>query len=814
MEQLRRAARTEPAPEPQARALALGRMLVAAGALGLVGLAAAGGRGLPLGILATLSVASIVVGALVLRYGPRLPPQAFHGLLAAGWLAVGAATHLAGGGNAGMAMGILAVWAALYAGLFFTPVATALHTTGAVGVVAAGLAAGGEEWVFEVVWLAGVAAVVGGVTNWMSYRRVPARLDALTGLPGHRGLADVLEARMREARDAETPLTLGLIDLDDFSNVNRVEGPGAGDRLLRSCVHQWQPRLPPGATLARRGSDEFVVVLPGYVLAEGRELIESLRGGLDAPVTCSAGVTAWFPDDTQSLLLARADTALYAAKVAGRDRTEVAGEDFEWLAELRRALDADDADDADEIVVHYQPVHAVDDGRLVALEALVRWQHPERGLLAPGAFLPTAEAGGVMHQLGRRVLHLVCGQLRQWHDRYPQHERLRVSINLSPAQLVHPRVLADIEEALRDHGLGADSLYLEVTEGALADEDVETVAVLWELKDRGIRLALDDFGTGHSSLSRLRSLPFDVIKIDRSFVRPLGSEDASGEALFSVIVRMAESLGMLAVAEGVETERELAVVARHGATYAQGFLLGRPAPPEEIEHRLAASAGARPARGEGAVEAGAPDEPLLAADRPAAFDPPAVAGQAATHRAGPTGDQGTDPGAYPGLDPAGRRVLRSLLAHVVGATGMEVAYVSEVDLSAGEQRVLAVHHAPDHVLRVEEGTRVDWHASICRHALLDLAGDDRMGTDGGQVELTSPVVAGGLVRTYATAPVKLSDGTLFGTVCAISSAPVEIDAGATRLLEFVARLVGAQVEHPRSHGGGGGGDTGHGAARP
>jgi diguanylate cyclase (GGDEF)-like protein len=803
MEQLRRAApRTAPAPEPQARALALGRMLLAAGALGLVGLAAAGGRGLPLEILAAVSVASIVVGALVLRYGPRLPPEAFHALLAGGWLTVGVATHLAGGGKVGMAMGLLAVWAALYAGLFFTPLATALHTTGAVAVVAAGLAVGGEAWVFEAVWLAGVAGMVGGVTSWMSYRRVPARLDALTGLPGHRGLADVLETRMREARESEAPLTLGLLDLDDFSNLNRAEGPRAGDRLLRDCVHQWQPRLPATATLARRGSDEFVVVLPGYGLAEGRELIESLRQDLDAPVTCSAGVTAWTPDDTQSLLLARADTALYAAKLAGRDRTEVAGEDTEWLAELRRALRAG------EIVVHYQPLHAVDDGRLVALEALVRWEHPDRGLLSPGAFLPTAEAGGVMHELGRRVLHLACGQLREWQDRYPHHARLRVSVNLSPDQLVHPRVLADVEDALREHDLGADSLYLEVTEGALADEDVETVAVLWELKDRGIRLALDDFGTGHSSLSRLRSLPFDVIKIDRSFVRPLGSDDASGQALFSVIVRMAESLGMSTVAEGVETERELAIVAHHGAAYAQGFLLGRPAPPEEIERRLATSAGARQAR-----ESSDVPEPPPAPDAPPVGPPrPEPEGRGST--VGPSTSSRVAEPAPQALDPAERRVLRSLLAHVVGATGLEVAYVSEVDLGAGVQRVLAVHHAEDHVLRVEEGARVDWHASICRHALLDLTGDDRTAAAGAQVELTSPLVAGGAVRAYATAPIKLSDGTLFGTVCAISSQPLEIDAGASRLLEFVARLVAAQVEHPRTRSAGPGGDAGPAAGRP
>jgi diguanylate cyclase (GGDEF)-like protein len=803
MQQLRRGAhRTPPAPEPQARALALGRMLLAGGALGLVALGAAGGRGLPRETLAALGVASIVVGVVVLRSGARLPPQAFHVLLVAGWLTVGVSTHLAGGGNAGMAMGLLAVWAALYAGLFFTPVATALHTTGAVVVVAAGLAAGGGQWVYEAVWLAGVAGMVGGVTSWMSYRRVPARLDALTGLPGHRGLADVLETRMREARESETPLALGLLDLDDFSNFNRAEGPRAGDHLLRDCVHQWHTRLPSAATLARRGSDEFVVVLPGYGLAEGRELLEGLRQGLDAPVTCSAGVTACTPDDTQSLLLARADTALYAAKLGGRDRTEVAGEDTEWLAELRRALHAG------EIVVHYQPLHAVDDGRLVALEALVRWQHPERGLLSPGAFLPTAEAGGVMHQLGRRVLHLACGQLKQWHERYPHHERLRISVNLSPDQLVHPRVLADIQDALREHGLGADSLYLEVTEGALADEDVETVAVLWELKDQGIRLALDDFGTGHSSLSRLRSLPFDVIKIDRSFVRSLGSDDASGEALFSVIVRMAESLGMSTVAEGVETERELAIVAHHGAAYAQGFLLGRPAPPEQIEHRLATSTGARDARTTAGAPAPAPavDEPLIGPRRVDAEGPPEAAESPTASR--------TAAAAREGLHPAERRVLRSLLAHVVGATGLEVAYVSEVDLSAGEQRVLAVHHAADHVLQVEEGSRVDWHASICRHALLDLSGDDRSGTGGALVELTSPLVRGGAVRSYATAPVKLSDGTLFGTVCAISSEVVEIDAGATLLLEFVARLVAAQVEHPRPWGGAARGEAGPGGEGP
>jgi diguanylate cyclase (GGDEF)-like protein len=659
----------------------------------------------------------------------------------------------------------------LYAGLFFTPAATALHTLGAVTVVGVGLAGHGEPWAFEIIWLAGVAGMVGGVTNWMSYRRARSRLDALTGLPGHRGLADVLEARMREARESETPLTVGLLDLDDFRKVNRVKGPGGGDQLLRECVAQWQRELPAGATLARRGSDEFVAVLPGHGLAEGREVVERLRSGLRAPVTCSAGVTVCAADDTQSMLLARADTALYAAKVAGRDRIEVAGEDTEWLADLRRALRSD------EIVAHYQPVHAVDDGRLVALEVLVRWEHPDRGLLAPATFLPTAEAGGAIHLLGRRVLHLACEQLAHWREHHPQHAGLRVSINLSTEQLGHPLLLADVEDALREHELAPESLFLEVTEGSLADDHVETVAVLWELKERGVRLAIDDFGTGHSSLSRLRSLPFDVIKIDRSFVQPLGGSDASAEALFSVIVRMAESLGMSTVAEGVETEAELEVVARHGAAYAQGFLLGRPMPAEEVEQRLAASAGAD------VVREGAP------APAPAVIDVTSAETPAPAR-----------PSTPPFVDRAERRVLRSLLAHVVTATGFEVAYVTRVDLAEGVQHVLAVHHAEEHSLWVEEGAWVDWQASICRHALLDLAGDASGSPDDTQAEVTSPLVDGHPVRSYATAPIQFSDGVLFGTVCAISAQPIEVDAAATRLLEFVARLVAAQIEDLRARG--------------
>jgi diguanylate cyclase (GGDEF)-like protein len=737
--------RPPPAPEPQARALALGRMYLGGGALGLLSLAVAADRGLPRGALIAACVLALVAGSVLLKFGRRVPPWLLHVLLVMGSVTVAASAHVTGSPGVAVVYGMLTVWVGLYAGLFFNPAVTTLHTAVAIGLSGATLASLGGPFVFELVWIAGVSAMVAGVTNWMSYRRAGSHLDPLTGLPGRRGLADLLASRMLEAEASGTPLTVGVLDLDAFRSVNDRDGPGAGDELLRSCVAHWLPSLPPGASLARRGSDEFVVVLPGLALEEGWQCVDRLRTTLPRPTTCSAGVTVWSQGDTQSMILARADTALYAAKVAGRDRTEATGGDAEVVADLRRALDED------EIVLHYQPIHAVDDGRLVGLEALVRWEHPEHGLLGPAAFLPVAEASGVIQPLGRRVLHLACAQLQRWRVDHPHHERLRIAVNLSTRQLTDPRLLDDIEQALQTHGLEPRSLILEITEGALADEHAEKAAILWEVRERGVRLAIDDFGTGHSSLSRLRSLPFDVVKIDRSFVQPLGEGDPAAEALFSVIVRMAESLGMATVAEGLEHQAELDRVGRLGATYAQGYLLRRPAPPDELAPVLAD-------RGLASM----PEVIELPRDEAADADPEGTA----------------------------QRVLRSLLVHVTASTGFEVAYLTRVDLAANEQVVLAAHNVAPERLAVAEGARVAWSSSICRHAL-------RQGGRTGRPEVRSPLVGDHGVRAYVTAPIELGDGSLWGTLCAISVEDRQVGEDAEQVMAFVARLVAAQVQDTR-----------------
>ena len=411
--------------------------------------------------------------------------------------------------------------------------------------------------------------------------------DSLTGLANREGLHTHLDRWFTEQLPGRR-LALLFLDLDHFKDINDSQGHEAGDAVLVRSSERLRASVPATAFVARQGGDEFVVALPDATAAEALDTGARLMRNLEMPVdvgggSCQVGASvgvALCPEhgSSRSELLRRADIALYAAKADGRGRCRLfdpaldsaAQERLQLLAELRLALERR------EMVVHYQPRVRAEDGSVSSAEALVRWQHPQRGLLAPGAFIELVESGGLIDELGRQVLEMACAQAATW-----RREGLgldRVSVNVSPQQLSTGTLPATVKALLQRHGLPARCLELEITESLLVRDAHAAQTQLATLREAGVTIALDDFGTGYSSLSVLRQLPIDVMKIDRAFVADL-DHDRGAEAIARAIVALAGSLGLGIVAEGVETESQARHLRALGCHELQGFHFSRPLPP-------------------------------------------------------------------------------------------------------------------------------------------------------------------------------------------------------------------------------------------
>ncbi len=415
--------------------------------------------------------------------------------------------------------------------------------------------------------------------------------DPLTGLPNRERLRRRLRALLEDVRGgASDGVGLLFLDLDRFKVINDSLGHAAGDRLLREVAARLSRSTPATDLLARLGGDEFALVTRDHARAAAlaARLVEVLEApftldGREVTVGACIGVSVRRAVDRASRdladedsLLREADTAMYAAKRTGEGPVVVFEDTLRRRAVarledeqgLRRALQRD------ELRVHYQPIVRSDDLRLTGFEALVRWQHPERGLLGPGGFLPTAEETGLVVPLGQHVLRAACAALADWNRTGPP---VRMSVNVSAQHLAAGTLGADVAEALEASGVQPQDLVLEITEQALVVSHEKAAAVLAELRERGCQVALDDFGTGYSSLAYLRRLPVDVLKIDRTFVT--GAATASNDGrLLSAITALGSSLGLKTVVEGIETAGELQAARAAGATHVQGYLLGRPGP--------------------------------------------------------------------------------------------------------------------------------------------------------------------------------------------------------------------------------------------
>ena len=421
--------------------------------------------------------------------------------------------------------------------------------------------------------------------------------DRLTGLPNRTLLHDRLGQELAHARREGSMVAVLLLDLDSFKDVNDALGHPFGDRLLCTVAQRINAVVRATDTLARLGGDEFPLVQPQIrQTADVTTLADKILATVATPfdldgqeiqTSTSIGI-ALFPQDGQDpdTLLQHAELALYRAKAQGRNQFRFFEPAMDEEAQARRRLERElrQALERGEFVLHYQPQLELASGRLAGVEALVRWNHPERGLVLPGAFIPAAEANGLIRPLGAWVLREACRQATAWRERGWD---LSVAVNLSPAQLRHRHFLPPIGDALEAAGLEPARLELEITEGVLM-ENVEQQGdgFLRGLTADGVRLALDDFGIGYSSLAYLKHLPVKTIKIDRSFVRDLG-QDPDALALVRAIVTLGHSLRKRVVAEGVENAIQLALLRELGCDEAQGYHIARPLDAEQFADLLA-----------------------------------------------------------------------------------------------------------------------------------------------------------------------------------------------------------------------------------
>ncbi|MGU3540014.1 bifunctional diguanylate cyclase/phosphodiesterase [Methylobacterium sp. A54F] len=421
-----------------------------------------------------------------------------------------------------------------------------------------------------------------------------AHHDALTGLANRRQFNDALADRYNSRRSDDPAFALLVLDLDRFKIVNDTLGHGMGDALLRRVAQRLSRAVREGDLVARLGGDEFAVLKGGGVdLAGIQELAERVLDVLARPflidghvlnIGTSIGI-ALAPSDgeTPEQLMGSADLALYGAKDDGRGRYRMFEGSMNARIQARRLLELDlrRAIARQEFTLHYQPQVDARTGAYDGAEALIRWHHPERGLVPPADFITLAEDTGLIGPLGEWVLRTACTDALAW----PDH--LTVAVNLSPVQFRDARLAATIRSILAETGLPGTRLEIEITEGSLLQDEQRTLAILRELRTLGIRISMDDFGTGYSSLSYLRRFPFDKIKIDQSFVRQTpGDKDSA--AIVRAIATLGASLGMKTTAEGVETDAQSSFIAGEGCDQLQGYLISRPVPADRIAALFAA----------------------------------------------------------------------------------------------------------------------------------------------------------------------------------------------------------------------------------
>jgi diguanylate cyclase (GGDEF)-like protein len=428
--------------------------------------------------------------------------------------------------------------------------------------------------------------------------------DALTGFPNREHLTILVRRMMaRLARHGGTS-TLLLMDLDNFRNVNDDLGPGAGDRLLVAVAHRLAATVRAEDAVARLGGDEFAVLLEGTGMDGALRLADRLLASFATPfsvlghevtITTSIGLAAVEPDGADAAeLIRRGDVAMYVAKRAGKARWTTFEPAMDDASRGRLRLEADlrQAADRDELRLHYQPVFGLPAGDIIGVEALLRWEHPTRGLMAPGAFVGLAEETGLIVPVGEWVLGEAATEQARLRSRFDGAVGIPVQVNVSARQFRDPDFLGAVARNLDRCGIPSGGFGIEITESVVLEATDRTVALLTRLQELGAVVSVDDFGIGYSSLTYLRRFPIDVIKLDRSFIEHIADEVES-RAVVKAVIRLGHDLGLTVVAEGVEDDDQLRWLRDWGCDAAQGFLLARPMPPRQLDDFLEAAAPAR-----------------------------------------------------------------------------------------------------------------------------------------------------------------------------------------------------------------------------
>jgi diguanylate cyclase (GGDEF)-like protein len=419
--------------------------------------------------------------------------------------------------------------------------------------------------------------------------------DSLTGLPNRSLFVDRLRHTVARAERAGTPVAVLFCDLDGFKTVNDSLGHRTGDRLLVAVAERLADCLRPADTIARLGGDEFAVLLeelrePGDAARAAQRLLDSLKAPFELRereffISVSIGIAAGAGE--AETLLRDADLAMYRAKSRGKGRYAIfePGMHTAIVERLDLEVDLKGAIERDELMLAYQPIFSLRSGTVAGVEALVRWQHPTRGVVLPEHFVPLAEESGVIRELGRWVLRTACHQGALWRAKYPGHPGLQIGVNVSGAQLREPGLVEEVAEALAAAQLDASGLTLEITETALMESFETAIGLLDELKELGVDLAIDDFGIGYSSLRYLRRLPLDNLKVEKSFIDGIGRPDDE-PALLQAIVDLAEIFGLTVIAEGIERPEQRERLLQLGCDLGQGHLLSEALPGAEADALL------------------------------------------------------------------------------------------------------------------------------------------------------------------------------------------------------------------------------------
>jgi diguanylate cyclase (GGDEF)-like protein/PAS domain S-box-containing protein len=423
-----------------------------------------------------------------------------------------------------------------------------------------------------------------------------ANYDILTGLPNRMLALDRLKLALAQARRENTEVGVMFLDLDNFKHINDTLGHDAGDTLLIEAARRISSCLRGTSTVARLGGDEFLVILPGLQSAEvssqvAERILETFSmpyqlNGHEVYVTTSIGIAAFPADsDNSSELMQHADAAMYQAKREGKsdyvhfspEMSEISHERLQLESRLRHALQQG------EFELFYQPIVDISNGNLMAAEALLRWNNPEIGLVMPDRFIPLAEETGLITAIGEWAIRQACQAAMAWKNQLGRD--VGISVNVSPRQFRNASFVTSVMDALSTTGLAAEFLELEITERLTLDSSTETAQILRELDEHGVRLSIDDFGTGYSALSRLKSYPFDTLKIDNSFVRDI-LKNPDDAVLVSAIINMAHSMRLRLIAEGVEEEKQVQFLQKAGCDCAQGCFYSRPLPAIEFSQWL------------------------------------------------------------------------------------------------------------------------------------------------------------------------------------------------------------------------------------